>query len=110
MASACSGIFSREGKQAASYKKAMPARTETTHDGRLCLVVVCDHCGEPITHAASGVCFYKPRQPTTIYYLHGDCLIHWRREREVRAYEHASLDVVLAWLGCNFLMADEFHQ
>jgi hypothetical protein len=78
----------------------MPVQTMTTSDGRRCLVVVCNHCGELITHAANGVCLYKQRQPTTIYYLHGDCLIHWRREREGGAYEHASLDAVLAWLGC----------
>ena len=79
----------------------MPVQTVTTRDGGRCLAAVCNQCGEPIAHVESGVCLYKRRQPTTIYYLHGDCLIHWRREREGGAYEHASLDEVLAWLGCN---------
>jgi hypothetical protein len=60
--------------------------------------VVCNHCGETITQTASGVCVYKRGQRTIIYYLHDDCLIHWRRERYGGAYEFASLEAVLAWL------------
>ena len=79
----------------------MPVQTATTRDGGRCLVVVCNHCGEPITNIVSGVCFYKSRQPTTIYYLHGDCLIHWQREKREGVYERARLDTVLAWLDRN---------
>ena len=66
-------------------------------------VVICDYCGEEITHAENGNAVYNYQDITGIvYYTHkGGCLVALEKERGVDGWCTDDLDVFLAYLTAN---------